>query len=170
LHDAKVVFFAKSQIKPQRQDSPFLDVEQQHVGMNVTPNNGVKDSVTYQNAKGDPKFQGKTLQDLLFVEMLAGTARLAKIARDQGIGILPVDKTSERASQIFVANYDVTNPEEFQDLVALLETEKDRVGCPPCANLLHSFKDQRKETLAIQEQRVHGAWTSSGKRQACGLR
>jgi hypothetical protein len=65
LHDAKVVFFAKSQIKPQRQDSPFLDVEQQHVGMNVTPNNGVKYSVTYQNAKGDPKFQGRTLQDLL---------------------------------------------------------------------------------------------------------
>ena len=59
--------------------------------------------------------------------MLAGTARLAKIARDQGIGILPVDKLSERASQIFVANYDVTNPEEFQDLVALLEKETDRL-------------------------------------------
>ena len=93
--------------------------------MDVTPKNGVKDSVTDRNAEGDLKFQGKTLQDLLFVEIFAGTARLSKVAREQGIGILPVDKTSERASQIFVANYDVTNPEEFHDLMALLETEKD---------------------------------------------
>jgi hypothetical protein len=104
-----------------------LDVEQQHVEMDVTPKNGVKDSVTDRNAEGDLKFQGKTLQDLLFVEIFAGTARLSKVAREQGIGILPVDKPSERASQIFVANYDVTNPEEFHDLMALLETEKDRL-------------------------------------------
>ena len=101
------------------------------------------------NAKGDLKFQGKTLQDLLFVEIFAGTARLSKVAREQGIGILPVDKTSERASQIFVANYDVTNPEEFHDLmVSFGDGERQTAGCPPCAGLRHSFKGQRKETSA----------------------
>jgi hypothetical protein len=52
-----------------------LDVEQQHVEMDVTPKNGVKDSVTDRNAEGDLKFQGKTLQDLLFVEIFAGTSK-----------------------------------------------------------------------------------------------
>ena len=51
-----------------------------------------------KHAKGDKKFMGRTLHDLLFVEIFAGTARLSKIAREHGIGILPVDKTAARAS------------------------------------------------------------------------
>ena len=74
-----------------------------------------------------PKFHNKTLQDLLFVEIYAGTARLSRVARDQGLGVLPIDKTAARASQIFVANYDVTSPEEFAAMMELLDTEKDRI-------------------------------------------
>ena len=120
-------FTAKRQTGQEPKDSPVLDVEQQQFEKSTASNIGAQNSVTPFDAKGDSKFLGKTLQDLLFVEIFAGTARLSKIAREQGIGILPVDKTSLRASQVFIANYDVTNPEEFQALMSLLETEKDRL-------------------------------------------
>jgi hypothetical protein len=44
-------------VRPQRQDSPVLDVEQQHFEMDANPNNRDKDSVTSQNAKGDSKLR-----------------------------------------------------------------------------------------------------------------
>ena len=91
-----------------------------------------------------PKVPGQEITSLAFVEMLAGAARLAKIALDQGTGVLPVDKISERASQTFVANYDATNPEECQDLMALLEKEKDRLLAvhlaPTCCTASKAWK------------------------------
>lgn len=49
------------------------------------------------------KFAGKVIGDLLFVEIFAGTARLSKMAKDAGFQALAIDKTSSRASQIFIA-------------------------------------------------------------------
>ena len=73
------------------------------------------------------RFTGLATSDLLFLEIYAGTARLSKAARDAGLQVLPIDKTSMRASQIFVAQYDVTNPEELAALLELIETEHKRV-------------------------------------------
>jgi hypothetical protein len=97
------------------------------MGSATTPVTGVTADFTTDSAKGEKKFIGKTLHDLLFVEIFAGTARLSKVAREPGLGILPVDKTAARASQIFIANYDLTSPEEMSSLLCLLETEKDRI-------------------------------------------
>lgn len=63
------------------------------------------------------RFTGLATSDLLLLEIYAGTARLSKAARDAGLQVLPIDKTSVRASQIFVAQYDVTNPEELSALL-----------------------------------------------------
>ena len=73
------------------------------------------------------RFTGLATSDLLFLEIYGGTARLSKAARDAGLQVLPIDKTSMRASQIFVAQYDVTNPEELAALLELIETEHKRV-------------------------------------------
>eukprot|EP00435_Cladocopium_sp_Y103_P063984 s44_g25.t1 len=40
---------------------------------------------------------------------------------------MPVDKTSARASQVFIARYDITNPDEFAALLDLLRTEHHRI-------------------------------------------
>ena len=126
LLDVKQVFSAKAQTDQQHPDSPQTAVEQQPLGKGPSPETGAGCGVT-NNAQGDGKFHGKTLQDLLFVEIFAGTARLSKVAREQGLGILPVDKTAARATQVFIANYDLTSPEEMSSLMTLLAAEKERI-------------------------------------------
>ena len=101
---------AKDQTESERSISPPSTVEQQPMGSATTPVTGVTADFTTDSAQGEKKFTGKTLHDLLLVEIFAGTARLSKVAREHGIGILPVDKTAARASQIFIANYDLTSP------------------------------------------------------------
>ena len=168
LQDAKLDFSAKRQTEPKHQVSLGLGVEQQCSEKGAAPSHGRQDSATSVHAKGDTKFHGKMLKDLLFVEIFAGTARLSKIARDQGIGILPVDKTSTRASQVFIANYDVTNPEEFQAFMSLLETEKDRLLAVHLAPACGTASKAKKKNAELQKQRVQSARTSSLKRQAYG--
>ena len=125
LLDVKQVFSAKAQMDHQHPDSPQTAVEQP-LGKGPSPETGAGCGVT-NNAQGDGKFHGKTLQDLLFVEIFAGTARLSKVAREQGLGILPVDKTATRATQVFIANYDLTSPEDMSSLMTLLAAEKERI-------------------------------------------
>ena len=73
------------------------------------------------------KFSGKCIGDLLFVEIFAGSARLSKVARDSGFQALPIDKTTARASQIFIAQYDLTEQESLHAIIDILTTEKERI-------------------------------------------
>ena len=66
-------------------------------------------------------FTGMNVSDLLFIEVFAGTARLCKATKEFGIEVLPVDKTSSRASQIYIAQYDVTDPEQLECFMEVLE-------------------------------------------------
>ena len=59
---------------------------------------------------GPKSFTGVAVSELLFVEVFAGTARLSKHAREAGFRVLPVDKTAARSSQIYIAQYDITDP------------------------------------------------------------
>ena len=136
----------------------------------AAPNHGEQDSATSFDAEGDTKFHGKMLKDLLLVEIFAGTARPSKIAREQGIGILPVDKTSTRASQVFIANCDVTNPEEFQALMSVFARNREgqTIGCPPGSGMWDSFESQGEKASELQKQRIQSTRTSALKRQAYG--
>ena len=87
-----------------------------------------KSFTNLENSSGSfPKFAGKYIGDLLSLEIFAGTARLSKIARDTGFQTLPIDKTAARASQIFIAQYDLTEPEALKAVLDILHTEKDRI-------------------------------------------
>ena len=72
-------------------------------------------------------FSGMTVSDLLFVEVFAGTARLCKATKELGMEVLPVDKTSARASQIYIAQYDVTDPEQLENFMEVLHVERHRI-------------------------------------------
>ena len=54
-----------------------------------------------------------TVSDLLFLEIFARSARLSKTAKDFGFQVLPIDKTAGRATQIFIAQYDLAGPDFF---------------------------------------------------------
>jgi hypothetical protein len=153
LRDVKQVFSAKVQTEPQRGFSPPAQVETKQLGTTKTPSVEVVENFTSKDAKGDKKFTGRTLHDLLFVEIFAGTARLSKIVREHGIGILPVDKTAARASQVFIANYDLTDPEEVAALMTLLETEKERILAihlaPACGT---ASKAREKKLLSFRNK------------------
>ena len=73
-------------------------------------------------------FTGVSVTDLLFVEIFAGTAKLSKQARDTGFRVLPIDKTSQRSSQIYIAQYDLTEPDQFASLMQVLRSEQHRIA------------------------------------------
>ena len=119
------------------------------------------------------RFTGLATSDLLLLEIYAGTARLSKAARDAGLQVLPIDKTSSRASQIFVAQYDVTNPEELAALLELIETEHKRilaVHLAPACGTASRAREKKLRTLAqkgfkipvpLRSKETHGfGWTS----------
>ena len=51
----------------------------------------------------DEKFRGKPLNDLLIIEVFAGTARLSFTAREAAFRSLSVDKSSERCKGAHIA-------------------------------------------------------------------
>jgi hypothetical protein len=62
---------------------------------------------------------------------------------------LPVDKTAVRASQVFTANCHVTNREELQALMVLLEMEKDRLLAVHLAPAWGTASKQREEAVEL---------------------
>ena len=72
-------------------------------------------------------FSGLLTTDLPFVEVFAGTSRLCKATKELGMEVLPVDKTSARASQIYIAQYDVTDPEQLENFMEVLHVERHRI-------------------------------------------
>ena len=80
-----------------------------------------------QGLEGD-SFTDSAISDLMFVEIFAGTARLSKHAKEAGFRVLPVDKTASRSSQIYIAQYDVTDPGQFESLMQVLQAERHRIA------------------------------------------
>ena len=84
-------------------------------------------SDTANQSSVSTKFLGLTLEDLLFIEIFAGTARLSKAAKAVGFQTLPIDKTTERASQIYIAQYDLSDDEAVNALMDVIRAEKHRI-------------------------------------------
>ena len=85
--------------------------------------------------------------DLLFVEVFAGTARLCKATKELGMEVLPVDKTSARASQIYIAQYDVTDPEQLENFMEVLHVERHRIVAVHLAPACSTASKAREKKL-----------------------
>ena len=70
------------------------------MGSATIPVTGVKAEFTADSAQGEKKLTGKTLHDLLLWKFFRDS-KTVKVAWEQGLGILQVDKTAVRASQNF---------------------------------------------------------------------
>ena len=92
-------------------------------------------------------FTNNSVSDLLFVEIFAGTAKLSKAAKEVGMEVLPVDKTASRATQIHIAQYDVTDPDQLRALFEVLEVEKTRIAAVHLAPACGTASKAREKKL-----------------------
>ena len=83
-----------------------------------------------------PKFADVPLDELLVVEICAGSARLTKTFRKMGVRALAVDRTRERSCGTDIMVLDLTNANQLQLLLDILHAERDRLLlvfiAPPC--------------------------------------
>ncbi len=96
---------------------------------------------------------GKSLSDLLFMEIYAGSARLSSAMRDQQFEVLAVDKTSERSSGFRIALFDITDPDQADELEELIKHEAHRIIAihlaPACGT---ASRAREKRLSSLQKQ------------------
>ena len=61
-------------------------------------------------------FCGRSLDEVMVLEIFAGSARLTRAIRDIGMAAMAVDKDSTRAQSVHVACYDLNDPDQLQAL------------------------------------------------------
>ena len=98
----------------------------EHVVPNVSQQDDYSSNLPDQVNKS--KFAGRSINDLLVMEIFAGSARLTKACRGLGMRAVAVDKTQDRSEGSHIFQCDVTNESDRQSLVAFLEAERDNLG------------------------------------------
>ena len=119
-----------------------------------------------ESGPGFTKFENMKMDDLLFVEIFAGSAKLSKAARDIGMQVLPVDKTASRASQIYIAQYDLTDPASLQALIDVLRTEGHRilaVHLAPACSTASRAREKKLLSFARKGFKIPGPLRSQQK-------
>jgi len=98
----------------------------EHVVPEVSQQDDYSSKLPFQMDKS--KFAGRSINDLLVVEIFAGSARLTKACRGLGMRAVAVDKTQDRSEGSHIFQCDVTNESDRQSLVAFLEAERGNLG------------------------------------------
>ena len=98
----------------------------EHVDPKVSQQVDYSNKLPFQMDKS--KFAGRSINDLLVVEIFAGSARLTKACRGLGMRAVAVDKTQDRSEGSHIFQCDVTNESDRQSLVAFLEAERGNLG------------------------------------------
>jgi len=66
--------------------------------------------------QGNKRFDGFRLDEVMVLEIFAGTARLTRAVRDAGMSAMAIDKDSQRAQSVHIANYDLNEPDQLNAL------------------------------------------------------
>eukprot|EP00435_Cladocopium_sp_Y103_P051887 s469_g16.t1 len=74
------------------------------------------------------KFMGKLVNDLIFVEICAGSARLTRAARDAGFNGLAIDHTNRRSCGIDICIFELEDQTQVDDLCNFLEEQADNIA------------------------------------------
>ena len=120
----------------------------------------LQSKVVSQTETGPPgptsRLEGKSISDVLMVEIFAGSARLAKACRHMGCRSVAVDKTTDRShgTKIFVC--DVTNPDDLTMLEQFLQAEAQNLGwvhfAPACGT---ASKAREKPNRVLERAGFH---------------
>eukprot|EP00435_Cladocopium_sp_Y103_P061907 s913_g23.t1 len=74
------------------------------------------------------KFAGKLVNDILIVEVCAGSARLTKVARDAGFHGLAIDHTQLRSCGIDICIFELEDSVQVDQLCNFIEEEADNIA------------------------------------------
>ena len=66
--------------------------------------------------QGDKRLDGFRLDEVMVLEIFAGTARLSRAVRDVGMSAMAIDKDSQRAQSVHIAAYDLNEPDQVAAL------------------------------------------------------
>ena len=66
--------------------------------------------------KGVKRLDGFRLDEVMVLEIFAGTALLSRAIRDVGMSAMAVDKDSQRAQSVHIATYDLNEPDQVAAL------------------------------------------------------
>ena len=67
-------------------------------------------------SSGEGKFHNTNIEDIIIVEICAGSARLTKTARAMGFKGVAIDHSSKRSCGVDICIFDLANPAELEDL------------------------------------------------------
>ena len=94
---------------------------------------GVTETVSQSH---DDKFRNVCIEDIIILEICAGSARLTKAARGQGFRGVAIDHTNKRSCGVDICIFDLTDPAQLEDLLEYIRRDADRIAliwvAPPC--------------------------------------
>ena len=91
------------------------------------------------------KFAGKSLSNILMVELYAGSARLSKACQQVGVRSIAVDKTTQRSQGTRIFTCDVTDPATAEHVRVFSNSRTGISGMGAfCAGLWNSIKGSRE--------------------------
>ena len=105
------------------QDGCDVDVQNNDNGDKVQQGPVITSGATSKDVRpppcippGDKRFDGFRLDEVMVLEIFAGTARLTRAVRDAGMSAMAIDKDSQRAQSVHIASYDLNEPDQLHAL------------------------------------------------------
>eukprot|EP00435_Cladocopium_sp_Y103_P003437 s3690_g1.t1 len=92
-----------------------------------TPQSFTEQPETMRNSEAQDEFKptrdfsGMTLEDLYVIEICAGSARLSKVAHDNGFRTMPIDHSTARTCGFPICVFDLTDADDLAHLVQFIE-------------------------------------------------
>ena len=74
------------------------------------------------------KFASKLVDDLIVVEICAGSARLTKVAREAGFNGIAIDHTDKRSCGIDICIFELEDETQVNDLCNFIEQQADNIA------------------------------------------
>ncbi len=94
------------------------------------------DTVSQSSSSSEGKFHGTNVEDIIILEICAGSARLTKTARAFGFKGDAVDHSIKRCCGVDISVFDLTDSAQLNDLLEYIRKDSDRIAlvwiAPPC--------------------------------------
>ena len=72
-------------------------------------------------------FSGVSLDEVIVLEVFAGTARLTRAIRDAGLSAMAIEKDKTRTQSVHIAQYDLNDPDQLHALSDFIRRHHERI-------------------------------------------
>ena len=81
-----------------------------------------------ESSQGDSKFHNVNVEDIIIIEICAGSARLTKAARTMGFKGVAVDHSDKRSCGIDICIFDLTDDTQLSNLLDYIHKDASRIA------------------------------------------